>query len=193
MDALTLLHTRNSAPKLKEPAPEGDVLEDIFQAALRAPDHARLRPWRFLTIAGNARDQLGKLFVDVEQQHRQQQGKEAMTAEEIDKMLAKPLRAPLIIVAVASIKEHPKVPEIEQIISTGCAAHSILLAAQAQGYAGIWRTGGVAYDSLVKQGLGLADNEQVVGFLYIGTIQGAFKPLPEMGKADFCQSWPDSQ
>ncbi len=58
-DVLHLLHTRNSAPKLTEPGPDDAALEQILGAALRAPDHARLRPWRFLTVQGERRQALG--------------------------------------------------------------------------------------------------------------------------------------
>ncbi len=189
MDALTLLHSRNSAPRLREPAPTGEQLDNMYKAAFRAPDHAWLRPWRFLTITGGSRDELGKLFVEAAQQRRQQAGELALTEEEVAKLAAKPLRAPLIITVVATIKEHPKVPAVEQLISAGCAAHSLLLAAHAQGFAGVWRTGSNAFDPTVMAGLGLAPNEEIVGFLYLGTIDGNYKPLRELNIEDYCQPW----
>ncbi len=188
MDAITLLHNRNSAPKLCEPAPTGKVLDDLLKAGLRAPDHAWLRPWRFLTIEAEARNQLGDLFVASAQQQLDAD-KEPMTQEAKDKLAAKALRAPLVIVVIASIKEHPKVPAVEQLISAGCAAHGILLAAHAHGFAGVWRTGGNAYDPLIKEGLGLADTEEIVGFIYLGTINGTYKALPELPVEDYCQPW----
>ncbi|ARN76068.1 nitroreductase family protein [Oceanicoccus sagamiensis] len=189
MDALTLLHSRNSAPKLCEPAPEGEALDAMFKAAFRAPDHAWLRPWRFLTIRGDGRHQLGQLFIKATQQRRQQAGEPAMTPEDIDKLAAKPLRAPLIITVIATIKEHPKVPAVEQVISAGCAAHGLLLAAHAQGFAGVWRTGSNAFDATVMQGLGLQPNEEIVGFLYLGSVDGNYKPLRELALDDFRQDW----
>ena len=189
MDALTLLHSRNSAPRLREPAPEGEVLDNMFKAAFRAPDHAWLRPWRFLTITGDSRNELGELFVRATQQRREQMGEPALSGEEITKLAAKPLRAPLIITVVASIKDHPKVPAVEQLISAGCAAQGLLLAAHAQGFAGVWRTGSNAFDDTVMQGLGLKPNEEIVGFLYLGTIDGNYKPLRELSLDDFRQPW----
>ncbi|HEB28530.1 MAG TPA: nitroreductase [Porticoccus sp.] len=189
MDAITLLHTRNSAPRLCEPAPEGAVLDDMLKAAFRAPDHSWLRPWRFLTIAGERRTALGQLFVAGAQQRRQDNNESPMEQQEAEKVAAKALRSPLIIVVVASIKEHPKVPAIEQVISAGCAAHGILLAAHAHGFAGVWRTGTNAYDETVKQGLGLQANEELVGFLYLGSVDGNYKPLRELSVDDFCQPW----
>lgn len=189
MDALTLLHSRNSAPKLTEPGPDQQTLSSILGAALRAPDHARLRPWRFLTIAGDARNRLGDLFVIAGEKRKQAKGEGALLEQEEQKYRAQPLRAPLMVVVIGCIKEHPKVPAIEQMLSAGCAAHAILLAAQAHGFAGIWRTGDNAFDEVVKEGLGLAVNEEIVGFLYIGSIDGHYKPLATMALEDYCQLW----
>ena len=62
MDTQQALHTRVSAPVLTDPVPDAKVLENIYKAALRAPDHLVLRPWRFLLVRGEARSRLGKLF-----------------------------------------------------------------------------------------------------------------------------------
>lgn len=189
MDAIKLLHERNSVSKLRDPAPSGEVLTSILKASLRAPDHARLTPWRFLTIEGSAREQLGQLFVQSAQALAVSKGLDSPTENELDRLSRKPLRAPLIIVVIAAIQEHPKVPPIEQILSAGCAAHSILLAAHALGYAGIWRTGSNAYDECVMGGLGLSSSEVIVGFIYMGTIEGRVKPLAELSVGDYHQAW----
>jgi nitroreductase len=121
MDALDALLNRVSAPRLCEPAPDAGQRELLFRAALRAPDHGQLRPWRFLTIEGAAREQLGELLA------------QALPAdaspEALNKARAMPLRAPLLVVVIARVHEHPKVPAQEQVIAAGCAAHGILLAA----------------------------------------------------------------
>lgn len=188
MDAIELLHTRNSVSALSEPAPDVEQLQQILAAALRAPDHARLRPWRFLSITGGGRQRLGELFVEAAQQRLQAAGEPIMDEAACAKLAAKPLRAPLILVVIATVTEHPKVPAVEQLLSAGCAAHGILLAAHALGFGAIWRTGSNAYDGHVERGLGLASNEQIVGFLYLGTA-AAHKPLPAMATEDYCQSW----
>ncbi|MER8125044.1 nitroreductase family protein, partial [Acinetobacter baumannii] len=79
-----------------------------FQAALRAPDHGQLRPWRFLTIEGQGREQLGELFA----QALQNKGEASQAA--LDKARAMPLRAPLLIVVIAKLQDHFKVPKSEQ-------------------------------------------------------------------------------
>ena len=184
MDALALLHTRNSAPKLDEPAPDRSAIDNMLQAALRAPDHAHLQPTRFLTVSGEARQQLGELFADAAAQRQPD-----LTVEKKQLLASKALRAPLIIVVIAKITEHPKVPEIEQWLTAGCAAQNILLAAHALGFAGIWRTGANAYDPVIEQGLGLAANEKIVGYLYLGTASEPRKSIPQPDTAEFCQPW----
>ena len=166
MDAIEMLSNRVSVPVLLEPAPTKEQLEVMFKAALRSPDHAALRPWRFLLIEGEAREQLGELFVKAVRFKD-----DDLADDKAAKLQKKPLRAPMIIVAVAKTQSHIKVPEVEQIITAGCAAHSLLLAAYAQGLGAMWRTGEMAYDPVVKAGLGLQAHEQVIGFLYVGTAK----------------------
>ncbi|MEH6551943.1 MAG: nitroreductase family protein [Pseudomonadales bacterium] len=183
MDAIEALLTRNSAPRLTEPAPKGHDLELMFQAALRAPDHAWLKPWRFLTIEGDARLKLADLMVNI----RLASG--SLSEEDETKLRSKALRAPLIVVVIADTREHPKVPILEQHISAGCAAHSMLIAAHALGYAGVWRTGGLAFDRQFAQGLGLTEAQHIVGFLYLGTREGEPKSLPKRVINDFVKEW----
>lgn len=184
-EALALLQQRSSAGKLTAPAPDALALDAMFRAAVRAPDHARLQPWRFIVIEGEGRNALGELFVRVQEQ------KEGVLPEEKRQKLANnPLRAPLIVVVVAKHIEHPKVPACEQQLSAACAAHAILLAAEAQGYAGIWRTGDIAYEAGLCRGLGLQLNENVIGFLYLGSRQGEAKLLEPVDVSSFVEVWP---
>jgi nitroreductase len=184
MDALTLLNNRNSEPKLSGPAPDHDTLYKILGAALRAPDHGRLRPWRFILISGKARYRLGELFADA-LRARQADASD----EQIKKALEAPLRAPIVIAVIAKLQEHPKVPQVEQLLSAGCAAHGILLAAQAVGFGAIWRTGDNCYDPFVKAGLNLNEGEEIVGYIYLGTAVGVPKPVAAMRVEDFVSHW----
>ena len=62
MNAIELLLSRKSHNKLIEPAPNETQLEIMFNAALRAPDHACLRPWRYRVYSGDGLEQLGECF-----------------------------------------------------------------------------------------------------------------------------------
>lgn len=184
MDAMTLLNHRNSEPKLSKPGPDREALLQILGAASRAPDHGRLRPWRFLLIEGKGRHRLGELFVNALRARQPD-----VTPEELKKIQEAPLRAPIIITVIARLQNHPKIPKIEQMLTAGCAAHGILLAAQALGFGAIWRTGDSSYDPHVKAGLGLGENEEIVGYVYIGSALGVPKPLPEIRVEDLVEVW----
>ena len=183
-DILRFLQNRNSAPRLTEPAPSATQMREIFRAALRAPDHAWLHPWRFITITGERRQAFGELLEQCLLQRKPDADESARA-----KARNSPLRAPLLVVVVASISEHPKVPAIEQRLSAGCAAQAILLASEASGFAGIWRTGDAAFDRCVMHGLDLAANEEIIAFLYVGTREGNAKTIPQLDAAEFVSTW----
>ena len=105
MNALDALHSRISVAFLTDPAPDEAALVNIYKSALRAADHGRLRPWRFLVVKGPARERLGDLFLEAALADDA-----SLVAEKQDKISRKPLRAPMLLVTVSSIKQHPKVP-----------------------------------------------------------------------------------
>lgn len=185
MDALSLLTGRASSVRLLEPAPAGAALDAIFTAAAQAPDHARLQPWRLLAISGTGRDQLGELF-ETALLARDSNA----TEQQRDKARNAPLRAPLVVAVVVRLREHPKVPAIEQWLSAGCVAHAMLLAAQAQGFGGVWRTGEPNYDPQVMRGLGLTADEALVGFIYLGTPATPRATPAKVPPVDFVANWP---
>ena len=184
MDALNALHSRNSVNLLCEPGPTPAQLENIFQAGLRACDHKDLRPWRFLLIEGDARLRFGELMAEVK---RTSQGGE-IEAELAVKLRSKPLRAPTIVVVVARITPHEKVPEIEQVLSAGASAQMMMTAAHAQGVGAIWRSGSMMFQTEMRAGLGLESTDQIVGFLYMGKPK-AIKDLPQLSTDDFVSRW----
>lgn len=185
MDALTALQTRNSANLLCEPGPNPTQLEAIFQAGLRACDHGCLTPWKFLVIEGNARQKFGELIVSV----KQSMSGGSIDPELADKLRLKPFRAPTIIVVVATVEDHPKIPSIEQVLSAGAAAQMMMVAAHALDLGAIWRSGSLMFAPEMLTGLGLAETDQIVGFLYVGS-KTAVKPLPVRNTQEFVEYWP---
>jgi nitroreductase len=184
MKALDALHSRISFPKLGDPVPAQEVLDNIYKSAFRAADHAVLRPWRFLVIRGESRARLGELFVSAASADRPD-----ITEAEKLKLRNKPLRAPLILVTVVNPREHPKVPACEQELSAAAATQNMLIAAYAQGVGAMWRTGSMAYHPLVMAGLGLASHEKIIAFVYIGSIDSAAKNLIEADLKAHFRDW----
>lgn len=167
-DITDFILRRQSFARVTDPAPAGADLDAILACGLRAPDHAQLRPSRFLLIQGAGREALGEAFARAQLQDDPQ-----ADSATLDRARTRPLRAPLIIVGVTRFQAHPKVPPIEQSLSTGVAMGYMLLALEARGFGGIWRTGHYAYHPAVAEVLGLTEGEQVVGFLYAGTPAGS--------------------
>ena len=184
MDIKDALLHRMSCPALTEPGPDDEQLKFIFQAALRAPDHARLRPWRFLTISGESRRALGEHLVAVTLADQPE-----LSADVCERLRGLPLRAPCLIALICKKQAHDKVPEIEQQLSLGAAAQNILHAAHALNLGAIWRTGAVTYHPLLAEKMGLAENEVLLGFIYLGTPVKTRKKLPELALDDFVTPW----
>lgn len=184
MQATELLATRASNGKLRDPAPDEPTLRAILEAALRAPDHGLMRPWRLLLVRGAAREALGEVLC--ESLLRRKPG---AAPEELDRERRKPLRAPLLVVVVARPRPDPKVPELEQLVSAGTLAHGLVLGAQAHGFAGMWRTGPAAYDPEVQRALGLEPGEQIAGFVYLGTPALPAPAIERPRYQDFVREW----
>ena len=162
MDAIELLLTRSSHAKLTEPAPTGDALETILNAGVRAPDHANLSPFRFVVCQNKGLDRLADIFT-------QATIKSGMEQVKVDKAQTMPYRAPMVIVAICEYKYHEKVPRVEQIATTACAVQNMQMAAFALGFNGIWRTGYLASNDYVRESFKLKQDDEILGFLYVGT------------------------
>lgn len=171
MDALIALTTRVSPAALDAPGPSGDALQKILEAAVAAPDHGRMRPWRFIVIEGTAREKFGVLLAESLLRREP-----AAPAGKLEAERKKALRAPLIVVVAASVQSNAKVPEVEQLVAVGAAAQNMLVAAYALGFGGFWRTGAIAYDPAMKRALGLAESDAIIGFLYLGTTKTPGQP-----------------
>ncbi len=186
MEVFDALLTRQSvsAKDLGLPVPNAAEREKAFAAALTAPDHGAVRPWRFLTVEGEGLQRLGEVFA---QSARRAGDDEA----EADKARGKALRSPLLIVCAAKVNPgHPKVPVIEQVIAAGCATQNLLTAFHALGYGAVLVTGGRAYDAGVKEALGLGPDDAIVGFLHVGTPQQPQRPRNRPPVAHHVRSWP---
>ena len=180
MNPLELLLSRKSHNKLVAAAPNKLQLENMLSAALRAPDHAQLRPWRYRIYQGDALVKLGNKFLAASLMSDSE-----LLLEKQNRIKAKPLRAPMVIVASVVIKEHPKVPKVEQILSAGASVQNLLMAAHFQDIGAIWRTGELAFNRDLMDMLGIEKNEEIVGFIYLGTEEGQKTPVPQINQSDF--------
>ena len=161
---LSLLQTRRSGRprELIGAGPSEAELEQILTIAARTPDHGKLSPWRFVTVAADKRDELAGLF------------REAIAAEDPEALPAKLEKSDelarsggtLVVLVSAAIADH-KIPLWEQQLSCGAAGMNLLLAAHALGFVGGWVTGWQAYSPTVSASF-CGPGERIAGFIFLG-------------------------
>jgi nitroreductase len=188
-ELIDLMLARRSIGRLTEPAPDDDELRRIFGAAVSAPDHLELRPWRFVVLRGEAKDAFGQVLVDSYLDRVKAVGGQP-TDGQLKKERTKLGRAPLVVVVCAVNQHSDEIPWVEQLLAAGAAAENMLLACKALGYDSMWRTGPAAYDHHVRHALGLTDADAIVGFVYIGTpVEGRELPPHEPELDGVVEEW----
>lgn len=152
---------------LEEPGPTPVQLDTILTAAARVPDHKKLVPWRFIVFEGEARNNFGRVLREV----CATEEKEPPSATRLEIERTRLLRAPTVVTVISRTTPNPAAPEWEQVLSCGAACQNLCLAANAMGFGTCWITEWYAYSPGVRSALGLAENEKVAGFIYIGTAK----------------------
>jgi nitroreductase len=160
------LALRKSANKLflAEPGPSPQALDELIQVATRVPDHRKLSPWRFIVFEGDERVQAGKVLAGIAGR-----GSGDVDSRDVIDAAGLFLRAPVVVAVISSPRETGRTPAWEQELSAGAMCYNLLLAANACGWAGVWLTEWIAYDRDVADWLGLAPDERMAGFIYLGT------------------------
>ena len=164
MELLTAIESRTSAGRLAAPGPTPEDLERILDAARRAPDHGRMKPWRLLVLDEPAREAFAAAAAEAKRRRVP-----ALNEEQLASERGKILRSPTIVIVGCAVRDNPKVPEIEQIVAAGAAAENLFLAAHGLGYGVMWKTGAAAYDPDVKAVVGLDTHDHIVGIIHLGT------------------------
>lgn len=158
---------QNVSPKrLDEPGPSPQELELIFRAAAAAPDHGLVQPWRFVVVPSNKRAELAEVFalalIDRDP---------GATLEQIESAREKAYRAPCLILVVARLGAcEPPIPELERMVSVGCAVQNMLLLAHSQSYGSGLTSGQAMRSPRMHKLFGLVEGEEAVCFLNIGTV-----------------------
>lgn len=171
MGIMEAIQTRQSIGKVKpDPVPR-ELIEKLLSAAVQAPNHYKVRPWRFVVLTGAARERLGEVLVDSLQAEHPE-----FPPEAFEKQRGIPLRSPVLIAVGVDKPAETKVIEIENICAAAAAVENLLLAAHAEGLGAKWRTGSPAADPKVKQFLGFEPDQHLIAFIYLGYPE--FEPPP---------------
>ena len=163
MDIFEAIKTRYSVKKVKTDVLPHDVIEKLLDAGNQAPNHHKVRPWRFFVLTGDARNKIGDVM-SASQRDRFPD----LPQEGLDKTRALPLRAPAVIAVGVDKPGETKALELENYAAASAACQNILLTAHALGLGAIWRTGDWARDAKVKEFFGLTADQHIAGFIYVG-------------------------
>jgi nitroreductase len=166
------------------PGPNDAQVRELLQIAVCVPDHGRLTPWRFLRINDAAREALGSKLVEIYQREHPD-----ATEAALEKERTRFSYAPLVMVVIARITAGHKIPEIEQRLSAGAVCLQLVQAATAMGFGAQWLTGWAAYHPGIRTLLGLASNEEIIGFVHIGTANGESPAYQRPDAAALLTDW----
>lgn len=169
-----------SAMTLTAPGPDADQLADILRIAARVPDHGKLAPWRFVILRGAAKDAFAEQITKLADSQANPTKANAALRK---------LTRPPIAVAVISRFIEGEIPEWEQRQSASAVCHQMLLAAEALGWGANWITDWYSYDPRAQAILGLAADEKIAGFLYLGTATEAPLERPRPDVAAITSEW----
>jgi nitroreductase len=179
MEVIEAIHSRHSIKKMKPDEPPREMIEQLLSAAVQAPNHHHVRPWRFVVMTGQARNRLGEIMAASQGQRRPD-----LPPETFNKTRGLPLRAPVLIAVGVDKPGLPTVIETENLSAASAACENLLLAAHALGLGGMWRTGEWASDVNVKDFLGFAPDQYIAAFLYIGWAETEMEFPPRPGFED---------
>jgi nitroreductase len=179
-----LLSRRSGKPRdMIAPGPDAAQLETILTVASRVPDHGKLAPWRFVTVAADQRDALANLLVSAYQAEKPEAGK-----LELDAMVQFAHQAPSLVVVLSSPVAGSKIPLWEQELSTGAACMQVLNAAHALGFVGGWLTGWPTYSARVRDAFGTG-HERIAGFVFLGSPSKALEERPRPNLSNVVRAW----
>lgn len=179
MDVFEAIHNRHSQGHVKSDPIPREVIEKLLDAAVQAPNHYKVRPWRFVVLTGEGRNKLGAVMAASQQARHPEFPEDAF-----NKCRGLPLRAPVLIAVGVDKPSEVKVLEVENVAAAAAAIQNLLLAAHALGLGAKWRTGEWARDPMVKQFLGFAPDQTIIGFIYLGYPEFASAPAPRPSYED---------
>lgn len=169
MTAIEAARSRRSWPLVTADTPTTDELLPLVEAAASVADHGALRPWRLIEVRGDARSRLGRALAEAS----------GATGAQADKLAEKPLRAGLLLAVVVVVRPSAKVAEWEQEATASGVAHLLALLLDEAGWGVMWRSGPFTRSGPVRSAHGLAGNEHLLGWLYVGGIPAAAKANPK--------------
>jgi nitroreductase len=138
-----------------------------------APTHGFTEPWRFIVYSNDA---VKKFCADQAGLYKLNEPPAAFNTAKYEKQLHNGDNTSHLIAVYMKRGTNPNIPELEEICATAAAVQNVLLGAEALGIATLWSTGGMVLRPEIKDYLGLAEADKMIGLLSLGYTDEAPKP-----------------
>jgi nitroreductase len=181
------LGARRSVGKVRPDPIAPAVIERLIRAATMAPNHHLTEPWRFVVLTGPARVGLGDAHA-----RSIARLKPGHPVEGLRKEAQRPLRAPVVVAVVHVAGAPDPITMREDRDAVAAATQNLLLAAHHEGLAAIWRTGALVDEDEVREHLGLARDDAIVAFVYLGWPESPAPEPPARKSVEHVTEWRDS-
>lgn len=180
MNITEAIQTRRSIKIFKDVEPVSkEVVEQLLQAAIMAPNHHHTEPWKFFVLQGDGRLPLSRVLAEWAKTRVDDPASEA-GQKRIKKISGKPLIAPTaIVVALSPKQDSKKAIYIEDVSAVSAAVQNILLEAHGLGLGAIWKSGPAYYAPPVKNYFKLTDEEEILGVIFVGESDMKKNPEPK--------------
>ncbi|MBL1421612.1 MAG: nitroreductase [Alphaproteobacteria bacterium] len=149
--------------KLSEPGPSEQEIVQMLTIASRVPDHGKLSPWRFIIYPQSVGVEIGEFLA------KRRGELIAGISSNLQKQERNRLTQAPLCIGVISKPVKTDVPEWEQVMASGAVCFNLLQAAYSLGYSAQWLSDWFSFDAPSKKFMGIEADEQVAGFIYVGT------------------------
>lgn len=163
------------------------IIKDMLENANWAPTHKLTEPWRFVVFKGEGRKKLAEFQSELYKEVSTRNGR--FNEATYEKFGKNPLMASHIIAIGMKRDERGFLPEMEEIAAVSMAVQNMYLTATAYGVGCYWGTGGVTFYPEAKEFFGLGEQDQLLGFLYVGNVKQGFEPQGRRTPIEDKVSW----
>lgn len=165
---------------------EDSIITDLLNLAHWAPTHGRTEPWRFKVYANEGVSTFCEAHAAL---YKTNTDPEVFTTAKFENLQKLGSQTSHIIGVYMQRQVPAKIPLVEEIAATAAAIQNILLGAEALGISALWSTGGMTHHPALKSFWGLADEDVVMGLLYLGYSNEPAAPGKRNGTAAEKTSW----
>lgn len=170
----TVINRRSTKPAgLNGKKIDDQLVKELLELANWAPTHGSTEPWRFIVYSGDAVQRFCHQHAEL---YRRATPPERFTTAKYEKQQHNGDKASHLIAVYTQRGSNPNITVLEEICATAAAVENILLGAEALGIAVLWSTGGVVLQPAMKEWLGLAEEDIMMGLLYLGYTDEPAKP-----------------